>query len=656
MTEDFESENIRHAKMAEDFESESTRHAKMAAECIGYFRERPVFARLLRGFREKYLSYGYFAGSVVVRNLTEEDRLDLEGFLLRNYHGKRSATVRADQFREALCGSRFGKISPEEVLQLYFGEELIGKKERERTLQQGRMAIFERAKERFAGTMAAMWIEAVRESHEEAKEKKCEEIEIDDEDTGSDEDERRDEDERSDEDERKDEYKKGNEDKIRNEDQGSNKDKIREEDQGSSEGKRGDKDKGSDKGKRSNEDKISDGDKRSGEDKESDENKRSKADGVASRRNRTWLRNRYRESGQSPEILEQDLNLGAAIINGFPCRTGEREYLAVFAARITGNPHAFDDGTRGGQLLELTVLWELEQTENDVPGDEIFPAMRRQKRYLAVGILRDDISNYAMLCGVRVWKKDENRLTDVSAEEKCEQHAGVLSCENNGNFGNDAGPGKNSGDLRGDAGQGKNGGDLRGDAGSGKNSENLHGETMPGRKYGGLHAGMEGFRQEGEPVQVPLSVIAGWEQVACSNNTIYMVENPSVYAMLCQKWHGTQACMCMNGQPRLAAVLMLDLLAEAGVTVFYAGDFDPEGLLIAQRVKQYYHGEKHQTLRFWHMTEDDCLASLSGETLDERRIKMLERITDPELKKPAELLRERGVAGYQENIWERYCE
>ena len=62
-------------------------------ECLEYFRSHPVFRRLLEGFREKYASYGRFAGTVVLKNLTEEERDDLEGFLNRNYHGKKSASV-----------------------------------------------------------------------------------------------------------------------------------------------------------------------------------------------------------------------------------------------------------------------------------------------------------------------------------------------------------------------------------------------------------------------------------------------------------------------------------------------------------------------------------------------------------------------------------
>ena len=49
-------------------------------ECVAYLRARSVFVRMLDGFREKYLSYGRFAGVVVLEELTAEERADLEGF------------------------------------------------------------------------------------------------------------------------------------------------------------------------------------------------------------------------------------------------------------------------------------------------------------------------------------------------------------------------------------------------------------------------------------------------------------------------------------------------------------------------------------------------------------------------------------------------
>ena len=51
-------------------------------DCMAYFCERPVFDRLLRGFREKYESYGSFSGTVSLRNLTLDDIENLEGFYI----------------------------------------------------------------------------------------------------------------------------------------------------------------------------------------------------------------------------------------------------------------------------------------------------------------------------------------------------------------------------------------------------------------------------------------------------------------------------------------------------------------------------------------------------------------------------------------------
>lgn len=427
--------------------------------CVQYFREHPVFDKLLRGFREKYASYGSFSGTVTVRNLSESEREDLEGFFQKSYHGQRSISISAGRFDKALKDSRFAGVESVEILEEYFQEEMTGKKEREQKEKQKWQQTLEEMKTDCCGTWAAQWIDELEQ-------------------------------------ERK---------------------------------------------------------------------------GMPS-----YLVKHYRESGKNMEEVRRLLLLGIRILNGFPYRQGTKEYLAVFAAEITGNPHAFDDGTKEGQFLGLLVEWDMKQREMTVEMSEMFPALQRQRRYLAVGILRDDISNYVMLSGVRAWKKG-----------------------------------------------------------------------------GEIHSGMEGFIHEGNPVQVPLSVIAEWSQADCPDKEIYIVENPSVFAMLSGKWKGKRACMCMNGQPRLSSILMLDLLAEAGVKAYYAGDFDPEGLLIAQKVKRYYQGETV----YWHMSVQEYEQSRSRELISEKRMKMLERIDDAELTKVADALRRNGVAGYQENAWEIYsCE
>lgn len=87
------------------------RQSSLTKECAGYFREFPVFDKLLKGFREKYASYGTFSGSVVLRGLKEEDREALEGFFQKSFHGQKSVTISAERFKKALADSRFSRRS-----------------------------------------------------------------------------------------------------------------------------------------------------------------------------------------------------------------------------------------------------------------------------------------------------------------------------------------------------------------------------------------------------------------------------------------------------------------------------------------------------------------------------------------------------------------
>mgnify|MGYP002905473183 CR=1 FL=1 len=248
-----------------------------------------------------------------------------------------------------------------------------------------------------------------------------------------------------------------------------------------------------------------------------------------------------------------------------PYRKNQKIYLPVFAAEISGNPHAFDMGTTEGNILYQVILISLEQRGLVVESSDLFPAYKRQKSYLLAGILIDDISNYAILYQVRAMKKDRSE-----------------------------------------------------------------------------HQGMLGFFSEKNMVQVPLNIISEWESIECIDNEIYVVENPSVFAAICKE----KSCMCMNGQPRLAGLLVLELLAKSGTKVYYSGDLDPEGILIAQKLSQYYRG----TFCYWHMTPFDYEQCRSKEILSEKRKKMLQKITDERLLPVVDAVTKYGVAGYQESI------
>lgn len=274
--------------------------------------------------------------------------------------------------------------------------------------------------------------------------------------------------------------------------------------------------------------------------------------------------------------LTEDLHIlvrALGILNRL-CVEKRYQYLPVFAAVLFGDPHRLDPGTRDAHLLQLLLQWL--EIQRGVEADEMnsIPSLRRQARYLSAGILLDDVSNYAMLCGVEAIGRD-----------------------------------------------------------------------------GLVHAGMAGFAADGAPVNVPLSVITGWAQLRCRDNTLWIVENPVVYAVLCERFGRTRSLMCMNGQPRLSAWLILRLLRAAGTRVYYAGDFDPEGLCIAEKVQQSLLPGQ---CVFWHMSEADYCSAQSQKPIEARRMKMLDHLQDSLLKTTAVLIRKQGVAGYQENILQMY--
>ena len=159
---------------------------------------------------------------------------------------------------------------------------------------------------------------------------------------------------------------------------------------------------------------------------------------------------------------------------------------------------------------------------------------------------------------------------------------------------------------------------------------------------GNLHKGIEGFFREKDILQLSLNVIARLSQIRCRDNEIYIVENPSVFAMICEE----KSCMCMNGQPRLSCLMVLELLARSGTHVFYSGDLDPEGMLIAQKLSRFYPGR----FTYWHMAEEDYKVCQSQEILSERRLKMLEKITDERLLPVVNNMVRCRKAGYQENL------
>ena len=167
---------------------------------------------------------------------------------------------------------------------------------------------------------------------------------------------------------------------------------------------------------------------------------------------------------------------------------------------------------------------------------------------------------------------------------------------------------------------------------------------------GSLHQGMEGFLHQKEPVKLSLLTLANLEETFTNSidRRVYIVENPAVFSILTSRFP-EKSFICSYGQIRRAVFMLLDLFNKN--TVFsYAGDFDPEGLLIAEKLKKRY-GDR---LAFWKYEPEMYIKYMSEEKLTNQRIKKLDGVRDAALLKIAELMREEGRAAYQESMLEEY--
>lgn len=170
------------------------------------------------------------------------------------------------------------------------------------------------------------------------------------------------------------------------------------------------------------------------------------------------------------------------------------------------------------------------------------------------------------------------------------------------------------------------------------------------KQDGCIHEGIEGFLKEKEPVRLTLRTLGELGKVTAQKREVYVVENPAVFSILTSR-NPSCAAVCINGQPRLASFLLLDFLKETH-QFLYAGDFDPEGLLIAQRLKERYEDALH----LWKYEVEWYKKYLSGVRLSGSRIKKLDHVYRPELLEIKKWMQKEQKAAYQEAMIEIYLE
>lgn len=129
---------------------------------------------------------------------------------------------------------------------------------------------------------------------------------------------------------------------------------------------------------------------------------------------------------------------------------------------------------------------------------------------------------------------------------------------------------------------------------------------------------------------------------------IFIFENPAVFRSLCVERYPV-GLVCGNGQINTATYLLLDRLAAGGCTLFYAGDFDPEGLVIASKIKARYPDSI--LIGYDEFAFEKIKVSCD---LSQSRLTMLQNIECEDVEVIKQKILETSMVGYQEGLLEEY--
>ncbi|HLQ70704.1 MAG TPA: TIGR02679 domain-containing protein [Bacillota bacterium] len=138
------------------------------------------------------------------------------------------------------------------------------------------------------------------------------------------------------------------------------------------------------------------------------------------------------------------------------------------------------------------------------------------------------------------------------------------------------------------------------------------------------------------------------ESVSCANR-LFMIENSSVASHVVSeliKGDIHETIISGNGQFKIATLKFLDAFVEGGGVIYYSGDFDPEGVLMAFKLKKRY-GDR---LRYWHYDVEAYHKALSHLPISDRRLRQLNMVADPALTPLIDGLKKIRRSGYQEKL------
>lgn len=129
---------------------------------------------------------------------------------------------------------------------------------------------------------------------------------------------------------------------------------------------------------------------------------------------------------------------------------------------------------------------------------------------------------------------------------------------------------------------------------------------------------------------------------------VFIFENPSILTEIISK-NIDASIIISSGFPNMSVYLLIDKLIMSGNIIYYNGDFDPEGLLIASRLKERYT----DNLILFCYDKIDYNNSLSNKKISDKRLNKLSKVNFSELSEIKQLILKNKSCSYQENNKDR---
>lgn len=159
------------------------------------------------------------------------------------------------------------------------------------------------------------------------------------------------------------------------------------------------------------------------------------------------------------------------------------------------------------------------------------------------------------------------------------------------------------------------------------------------------------FERRKESLILNIQNIINTEWLSTEKGRVFVFENPSLLSEMMIN-EVNEGIVISGGFPNISVYLLIDKLISKGNKIYYNGDFDPEGLIIADNFKKRYG----DNLILFCYDDIDYMNCISKNKISDKRISKLSGVNSYSLIEVKKMLLEYKVAGYQENNKERIVE